>query len=143
MRKVEVSALILLLILISLTSFAAEKGDFNHLVPQFDPEKNQVIYKEEIYKFGGCVVIDKDGDGIKETTICRFLYPGDSNKRVVRYTIKDINWAWGIFGHREDKSDTVIMFGFIDSEGKNGFDTKVIGNENFSLPDWVKKEVNR
>ena len=143
MKKVKEPALILLLILISLTSFAAEKGDFNHLVPQYNPEKKQVIYKGEIYKFERCVVIDKDDDGVKETTLCRFLHPGDSNKRVVRYTIKDINWAWGIFGHREDKSNTVIMFGFVDSEGKNGFDTKVIGNESFSLPDWVKKAVSR
>jgi hypothetical protein len=138
MKKVKEPALILLLILIPLTSFAAEKGDFNHLVPQYNPEKKQVIYKGEIYKFDQCWLRDKDDDGVKETTLCRFLHPEDSNKRVVRYTIKDINWAWGIMENYKDRNDIVSNFLIADTDGDGKFDTKYAGNEGFSLPDWLK-----
>jgi hypothetical protein len=136
-------ALILLLIPISLTSFAAEKGDFNHLVPIYDVEKRQVSYKGEIYKFDECWLRDKDDDGVKETTICRFRPTGNPNKLITRYTLKDMNWAWGIFGNYGNREDNINNFAIIDSTGNSGFDTRYGGNESFDLPDWVKKAVSR
>ena len=92
----------------------------------------------EGYHFDKAKKFDKDWpeDGIKETLVERFL--NSKGQGILKYTTKGKTWAWGIMGNPSDRNDTTNNFLIRDSDGDGSYDEKYLGNEGFSLPDYLK-----
>jgi hypothetical protein len=114
---------------------ASEKGDFNRIAPQYHKATNTVTFEGRIYIFDKKGMIDMDSDGVRETTLERYVF--DANRKVVRYETKGRTWAWAVYENFRDKED-VLNYGVADWDGKNGFDTKVTTTEDFGLPEYLK-----